>query len=48
MVCRCRIMQLDCRTRRGSGSVWEIDRRRVEAAQRYLEQISTQWDKALE
>jgi DNA-binding transcriptional ArsR family regulator len=34
-------------TRRGRESVWEVDRRRVQEAQRYLEQISTQWDKAL-
>jgi DNA-binding transcriptional ArsR family regulator len=34
-------------TRRGRESVWEIDRRSVEEAQRYLEQISTQWDNAL-
>jgi hypothetical protein len=34
-------------TRRGRESVWEVDRRRVEEAQRYLEQISVQWDKAL-
>ena len=34
-------------TRRGRESVWEVDRRRVAEAQRYLEQISRQWDKAL-
>jgi DNA-binding transcriptional ArsR family regulator len=34
-------------TRRGRESVWEVDRRRVEEAHRYLEHISTQWDKAL-
>ena len=33
-------------TRRGRESLW--DRQSVEKAQRYLEQISTQWDKALE
>lgn len=35
-------------TRRGRESLWEVDRQSVEKAQRYLEQISTQWDKALE
>jgi hypothetical protein len=34
-------------TRRGRESVWEVDRRRVKEAQRYLEQISKQWDNAL-
>jgi DNA-binding transcriptional ArsR family regulator len=34
-------------TRRGRESIWEVDRRSVEKAQRYLEQISTQWDMAL-
>ena len=34
-------------TRRGRESLWEVDRRSVEEAQRYLEQISTQWDQAL-
>jgi DNA-binding transcriptional ArsR family regulator len=34
-------------TRRGRESVWEVDRRGVEEAQRYLEEISAQWDRAL-
>jgi DNA-binding transcriptional ArsR family regulator len=34
-------------TRRGRESLWEVDRERVEQAQQYLEQISTQWDQAL-
>jgi DNA-binding transcriptional ArsR family regulator len=34
-------------TRRGRESVWELDLRRMEEAQRYLREISTQWDKAL-
>ena len=33
--------------RRGRESVWEVDLRRMEEAQRYLREISTQWDKAL-
>src|SRR5215813_6164700 len=33
--------------RRGRESLWQVDGRRVEEAQRYLEQISAQWDKAL-
>lgn len=35
-----------CR-RQGRESLWQMDERRVEEAQRYLQQISTQWDKAL-
>ena len=34
-------------TRRGRESVWQVDRQNVEQAQRYLQQISTQWDQAL-
>ena len=34
-------------THRGRESVWEVDQRRVLEAQRYLEQISRQWDKAI-
>ena len=34
-------------TRSGRESVWEVDRRRLKEAHRYLEQISTQWDEAL-
>ena len=33
--------------RRGRESVWEVDLRRMEEAQRYLREISSQWDKAL-
>lgn len=32
--------------RRGRERVWELDRKRVEKAQRYLDQISAQWDAA--
>jgi DNA-binding transcriptional ArsR family regulator len=34
--------------RQGRESVWEMDTRRLEAARRYLEQISQRWDAALE
>src|SRR5215467_2800978 len=34
-------------TRRGRETVWEVDQRSVDEAQRYLEQVSTQWDRAL-
>ena len=34
-------------TRRGRESVWQLDQQRLEAARRYLEAISTQWDEAL-
>jgi len=34
-------------TRRGRENVWEVDLRRMEEAQRFLGEISTQWDKAL-
>jgi DNA-binding transcriptional ArsR family regulator len=33
--------------RQGRESLWQIDRRRVQDAQRCLDQISVQWDKAL-
>jgi len=33
--------------RRGRESVWQVDQRSVAQAQRYLEQISAQWDQAL-
>jgi DNA-binding transcriptional ArsR family regulator len=33
-------------TRRGREQVWELDRRRLEKAQRYLDQIAAQWDQA--
>ena len=32
--------------RRGRERVWDLDRRRLETAKRYLEQITTQWDAA--
>jgi hypothetical protein len=35
-------------TRRGRESVWELDRQRLADARRYLDQISAQWDDALE
>ena len=34
-------------TRRGRESVWQVDQRNVAEAQRYLEQISRQWDEAV-
>ena len=33
--------------RHGRESVWSVDHRSVEKAQRFLQQISTQWDEAL-
>src|ERR1700682_4421512 len=33
--------------RRGRASVWQLDRRRLEDARRYLDMISKQWDAAL-
>ena len=33
---------------RGRERVWELDRKRVEKAQRYLDQIAAQWDDAAE
>lgn len=33
--------------RQGRESVWQIDRRKFQDAQRCLDQISAQWDKAL-
>jgi DNA-binding transcriptional ArsR family regulator len=33
--------------RHGRESVWEMESRRLEAARRYLEQISQRWDAAL-
>jgi len=35
-------------TRRGRESIWELDRRRLEEARRYLGIISEQWDAALD
>lgn len=34
--------------RRGRFSFWQVDQHRVQEAQQYLEQISAQWDRALE
>lgn len=34
--------------RRGRERVWELDRKRVERAQRYLDQVSAHWDAAAE
>lgn len=34
--------------RHGRERLWQVDPRRVQEAQRYLEQISSQWDRALE
>jgi DNA-binding transcriptional ArsR family regulator len=34
-------------TRRGRERVWELDRKRLETAKRYLDQISAQWDEAV-
>ena len=35
------------RRRRGRESVWELDRRRLKDARRYLDTISKRWDGAL-
>ena len=34
-------------TRQGRESVWQLDRRRLQDARRYLDIVSKQWDKAL-
>ncbi|HEX4004362.1 MAG TPA: metalloregulator ArsR/SmtB family transcription factor [Candidatus Acidoferrales bacterium] len=34
-------------TRRGRESVWQLDRRRMRHARRYLDMISRQWDEKL-
>lgn len=34
--------------RRGRERVWELDRKRLEKAQRYLDQVAAQWDAAAE
>ena len=34
--------------RRGRERVWELERKRLEKAQRYLDQIAAQWDAAAE
>jgi len=35
-------------TRRGRESIWQLDQRRLDEARHHLEQISRQWDDALE
>jgi hypothetical protein len=35
-------------TRRGRERIWELQPKRLEMAQRYLAQVSTQWDAAIE
>ena len=39
---------LVCSTREGRERIWEIRTRRLAEARRYLEQISDQWDGAIE
>ena len=34
--------------RRGRERVWELERKRLETAKRYLDQISAQWDAAVD
>ena len=34
--------------RRGRERVWDLDRKRLEVAKRYLDQISAQWDAAID
>ena len=34
--------------RRGRERLWELDRRRLETAKRYLDQISAEWDAAVQ
>lgn len=34
--------------RRGRERVWELDRKRLEKAQQYLDQISAQWDQVVD
>jgi DNA-binding transcriptional ArsR family regulator len=34
--------------RRGRERVWELDRKRLEKAKQYLDQISAQWDEAVD
>ena len=34
--------------RHGRERLWQVDQHRVQEAQQYLEQISSQWDRALE
>jgi DNA-binding transcriptional ArsR family regulator len=35
-------------TRRGRERIWELQPKRLEMAQRYLAQVSTQWDAAID
>jgi DNA-binding transcriptional ArsR family regulator len=35
-------------SRHGRESIWQLERRRLDEARRYLDQISEQWDAALE
>jgi DNA-binding transcriptional ArsR family regulator len=35
-------------SRRGRFRFWQVDQHRVQEAQQYLEQISVQWDRAIE
>ena len=35
-------------TRRGRERIWELDAARLDEARRYLEQVSQQWDRALD
>lgn len=35
-------------SRRGRERVWQLEQRKLEEARRFLNQISTQWDEALE
>ena len=35
-------------SRHGRERIWQVDQHRVQEVQRYLEQISLQWDRALE
>jgi DNA-binding transcriptional ArsR family regulator len=39
---------LACSSRSGRESVWELERAQVDAARRWLDGISAQWDRALE
>jgi len=36
------------KTRNGRESLWRLERRRLEEARRYLDEISRQWDNALD
>ena len=39
---------LVCSSRRGRERVWQLERKRLQEARRYLSQISAQWDAVLE